>query len=86
MDRSTPRGLDGITGRLAGFSISCPPTRKAIGLDGWIAQVLLAGGRDRTEVAKFGDSDPEIDLATAYVAPAAGAAVINGGGDTKPPG
>ena len=33
-----------------------------------IAQVLIAGERDRTEVAQFSDTHPDIDLATAYAA------------------
>lgn len=33
-----------------------------------IADVLIAGERDRTEVPQFSDSHPDIDLATAYAA------------------
>lgn len=33
-----------------------------------IADVLIAGERDRTEVARFSDTHPDIDLATAYAA------------------
>jgi 2-keto-4-pentenoate hydratase len=33
-----------------------------------IAQVLSAGERDRTEVAQFSDTHPDIDPATAYAA------------------
>ena len=33
-----------------------------------IADVLIAGERDRTEVPQFSDTYPDIDVATAYTA------------------